>query len=315
MSELRQSIDHYLALRRSLGYTLRGVASSLRSFAGFAAREGATRVRTDLALRWAAQTRGTALATQGSRLQMVRRFAQWWHVTDPRTEVPPHDLLPTRFPRKPPYLYRDTELDQLLKATQTLPSPAGLRGRTYVTLFGVLMVTGMRVGEAVSLNEDDVNREEAVLSIRRSKFGKSRLVPVHPSTVAALATYAKARDRLHPRRASAAFFVTERGERVSQWTVGDTFVKVSSRIGLRPPFHGHAYGHGPRLHDLRHRFAARTLVDWYRAGIDVEQAMPRLATYLGHVHVNETYWYLEAVPELLAPATKRLHAGRRAVTP
>ncbi len=315
MSDLRQAIDQYLTLRRRLGYALGGVGSGLRSFASFAAREGATRVTIDLALRWATQSRGTAPATHSGRLQMVRGFAQWRHVTDPRTEVPPTDLLPTRFPRKPPYLYRDTELHRLLNATRNLPSANGLRGRTYFTLFGLLMVTGMRVGEAVALDEPDVNREEAILTIRRTKFGKSRLVPVHASTAAVLAAYAKARDRVHPWRDSAAFFVDERGRRVSQWMVGYTFVTVSSQIGLRPPIHGHTYGHGPRLHDLRHRFAARTLIDWYRAGVDVEHALPQLATYLGHVHVNETYWYLEAVPELLALATKRLHAGRRVVKP
>lgn len=315
MNDLHHAIDQYLALRHRCGYTLRGVASGLRSFAGFAAREGATRVTVDLALRWAAQARGPALATRSGRLQMVRGFARWRHGTDPRTAVPPDDLLPTRFPRKPPYLYRDTDLHQLLKAMRALPSATGLRGRTFSTVFGLLMVTGMRVGEALALDEPDVQLEEAILTIRRTKFGKSRLVPVHPTTAAVLAAYAKARDRVHPRRLSPAFFVDERGVRVTQWKMGYTFVKLSSEIGLRPPIRGHTYGHGPRLHDLRHRFAARTLLDWYRAGVDVECALPRLATYLGHVHINETYWYLEAVPELLALATKRLHARRRGVTP
>lgn len=315
MSDLRHAIDQYLALRRGLGYTLRGVGSGLRSFADFAARERAPRVTVDLALRWAMQSRGTDPATPGGRLQMVRGFAQWQQVTDPRTEVPPADLLPTRFLRKPPYLYRDTEIRDLLTATRDLPSPNGLRGRTYYTLFGLLMVTGMRVGEAVALDESDVSLQEHLLTIRRTKFGKSRLVPVHPSTATVLATYANARDRVHPRRNSTAFFVDARGRRVSQWMVGYTFVTVSSQIGLRPPIRGHTYGRGPRLHDLRHRFAARTLLGWYRTGVDVEHALPHLATYLGHAHVNDTYWYLEAVPELLALATKRLHAGRRVVLP
>jgi integrase len=241
----------------------------------------------------------------------VRGFARWRRVTDPRTEVPPQDLLPARYRRKRPYLYSDEEVGALLQAAQHLPSPVGLRGLTYSTLFGLLVATGMRVSEAVALDREDVKLNDGILAIRRAKFHKSRLVPVHASTREVLRDYAAKRDRVLPRRTTAAFFVSEKGTRVSQWAAGYTFVKVSGQIGLPPPIRGHRYGHGPRLHDLRHRFAARTLVDWYRSGVDVERELPRLATYLGHVHVNETYWYLEAVPELLELATQRLLGGRK----
>ncbi len=164
----------------------------------------------------------------------------------------------------------------------------------------------MRISEALALDKEDVDLEEGVLRIRQSKFRKSRFVPVHVSTRDVLADYAKERDRIFPRPKSIAFFVSERGTRVTQWAARDNFAIVSREIGIRFRTPGRRVGHGPRLHDMRHRFAARTLVDWYRAGIDVEREIHKLSTYLGHVHVNETYWYLEAVPELLELATQRL---------
>jgi integrase len=176
-------------------------------------------------------------------------------------------------------------------------------------LFGLLVVTGLRISEAVSLEVSAVNLADAILTVHRTKFGKSRLVPLHPSTVEALSAYAGTRDRLVPRRTTGAFFVSEQGSPITDETARYTFACLSGQIGLRAPVRGHRYGHGPRLHDMRHRFAARTLVDWYRAGVNVEQRLPYLATYLGHVHVNETYWYLEAVPELLELATQRLLDG------
>lgn len=311
MSKLREAVEEYLALRQRLGAQLRGVASGLQTFAAFAEQEGSAHVTIDTALRWATQSTGNKLATVVWRLHMVRGFARWRQATDPRTEVPPPDLLPFRYPRKPPYLYSDEEVDGLILAAQHLPSPTGLRGLTYATLFGLLAVTGMRVSETVGLDREDVNLDDGVLVIRRTKFRKSRLVPLHASSCEILSDYVAKRDRLFPRPTTAAFFVSEKGRRVTQWAARYTFVKVSSQIGLRPALRGHRYGRGPRLHDLRHRFAAQTLIDWYRAGIDVERELPRLATYLGHVHVNETYWYLQAVPELLELATQRVLDGRK----
>jgi integrase/recombinase XerD len=162
----------------------------------------------------------------------------------------------------------------------------------------------MRVNEALDLNRQDVDLTLGILHIRRTKFGKSRCVPVHPSTVEALKKYAEARDRIVSALSTPAFFMSERGGRIADWTARYTFAKLSQQLGLRKSAKGH--GRGPRLHDMRHRYAAHTLVQWYRAGLDVERELPKLATYLGHVHVNDTYWYLEAVPELLQLATDRL---------
>jgi integrase/recombinase XerD len=172
----------------------------------------------------------------------------------------------------------------------------------------------MRVSEVLALDREDVDLEEGVLRIRRTKFGKSRLVAVHESTRQILVAYARARDRIVHQPATAAFFLSESGRRVTGWATRSNFAKVSREVGLRVPTKGCRHGRGPRLHDMRHRFAACTLLNWYRAGIDVEREIPKLATYLGHVHVNETYWYLEAVPELLELATRRLES-RKGATP
>lgn len=315
MSELRKALEEYIALRRCLGARLRGVDSALRKFIAFAENEGASHVTIDVALRWAIQCNGKDPATSASRLQMVRGFAAWHSVSDSRTEIPPKNLLPHRYRRKTPYIYSDEEIEKLVLSARYLPSSTGLRGPTYSTLFGLLAVTGMRLCEALALNREDVDLQEKILTIRMTKFHKSRLVPIHESTCEILAAYAEERDRVFLRQVTGAFFISERGTRVTHWAARYNFAKVSRSIGLRAPVKGRRHGHGPRLHDMRHRFVARTLVDWYRAGIDVERELPRLATYLGHAHVNDTYWYVEAVPELLELATERLVNGRKEMDP
>jgi integrase len=182
-------------------------------------------------------------------------------------------------------------------------------------MFGLLAATGLRIGEALNLDVADVDLRDGVLTIRKAKFGKSRFVPLHESTRLALTRYAELRERALPRRTHAAFFVTERGMRIRHAMAEWTFAKVSCAIGLRAPAPRGCTGRGPRLHDMRHRFAAARLIEWYRAGLDVERELPKLATYLGHVHVRYTYWYIEAVPELLQLATERLIAQRQEVTP
>jgi len=308
VNSLEQALKDYLRIRRSLGFLLREPASCLRNFVAFLQAHRASYITTELALRWATQPTKDQPSTWAWRLGMVRRFALWLSAFEPRTEIPPVGLLPHHYRRKLPHIYSDEEIEKLLRRTQELPSPKGLRARTYTTLFGLLVATGMRVNEALGLDRPDVDLERGILYIRRTKFGKSRYIPLHPSTVDALKKYAQARDRIFPAPVTPAFFVSERGRRITEWIARYTFAKLSQQLGLRAPAKGH--GRGPRLHDMRHRFAARTLVHWYRAGLDVERELPKLATYLGHVHVNDTYWYLEAVPELLQLATDRLIEGK-----
>ena len=304
MTTIKQALTDYINVRRGLGFQLRKPASLLRNFVEFLQAAGSSYITTNLALRWATQPTQAEPACRAARLGMVRRFAIWYSAIEPRTEIPPANLLPYHHRRKPPHIYTDEEIDRILHRTRQLPSSRGLRARTFTTLFGLLVAAGMRVNEVVSLDRRDVDLDLGILHIRRTKFRNSRYVPVHATTVTALKQYAEIRDRLFPAPSTPAFFVSERGRRISVNTADYNFAKVSQQVGLRMPAKYH--GRGPRLHDLRHRFATRTLIQWYRAGLDVERELPKLSTYLGHVHVNDTYWYLEAVPELLQLATERL---------
>jgi integrase len=316
MTPLRHAVDDYLALRRQLGVTLEEAGRVLTAFAAYAEQDGAPYVTTALMLRWAAHLTHITPATLNGRFQMIRRFAQWRQLTDTRTEVPPADLLPGRYRRRPPRLCREEDIPRLLAAARQLPSANGLRGRTYETLFGLLAVTGLRSSEVVALDDGDLDHGQATLLVRRTKFGKSRIVPLHASTMAALATYQTLRDRIVRHRLDDALLVSEGGVRITQNAAEYTFARVSALIGVRPRFHAHRLGRGyPRLHDLRHRFAIRTLVDGYRGGGPVDPLLPVLATYLGHVHVHDTYWYWEAVPELLQLATERLTDAGKTGTP
>ena len=303
MKPWEKALKDYLRIRRSLGFQLRTPEFLLRNFVTLLQAQGAAYITRELAVRWATQPAKVQPAFWAERLGIVRRFAIWHSAMDPRTEIPPAGLLPHRYRRKPPHIYSDEEIEKLLRGTQQLPSRKGLRALTHTTLFGLLIATGMRVNEALGLDRPDVDLKLGILHIRRTKFGKSRYVPVHPSTVEALKKYAETRDRLST-TFTPAFFISERGRRITGSTAEYTFAKLCQRIGLRARAKGR--GRGPRLMDMRHRFAVRTLINWYRSGVDVERELPKLSTYLGHVHVNHTYWYLEAVPELLQLATDRL---------
>jgi site-specific recombinase XerD len=245
-------------------------------------------------------------ATWARRLGMVRRFASWLSTIDPRTEVPPRRLLAARRRRNKPHIFSEREIARLMDEAAKLHSSSGLRAMTFVTLIGLLSATGLRPGEALALDMGDVDLQNGILAIRESKFGKSRFVPVEDSTRTALARYAKQRDKLCPRPATEAFLVSERGRRVPGGVARRTFARMSCSIGLRAPTGTRRIGRGPRLQDFRHSFATRRLIQWYRLGLDVGREMPKLATYLGHVDVGHTYWYIEAVPELLQLATERL---------
>jgi integrase/recombinase XerD len=302
MSALRTAFDDYLVLRRALGYKLRLEARLLSRFVDFAERSGADYITTELALNWATQPAHAQPCQWANRLAMVRRFARYCLPNDPRTVVPPPDLLPHQYRRVAPYIYGDDEIIRLLKAARQLPSTIGLRPYTFATLFGLYVATGLRANEALHLVRDDVDLVNGVLTIRDTKFGKARYVPLHPSTQRALQKYAKIRDRLCRNPGSPHFFLSDRGERITYDMLRWTFVKVSHQIGLRAP----GESHGPRLHGFRHRLAINTLLKWYRCGINVERRLPVLSTYLGHAHITDTQWYLTATPQLLRYALKRV---------
>jgi site-specific recombinase XerD len=310
MSALRQALEAYLTLRRRLGSVLRGPGYHLHSFIDFLDAEGATTITTKMALQWATAPRGVTPATWGQRLANVRRFATWLSTTDPRTEIPPPGLLPGRYRRRQPYIYSDKEVEHIVREAARLPSPIGLRAYTFATLFGLLASAGLRLGEAIALHRDDVDLHAGIVAVRRAKFGKSRFVPVHDSTRLALRRYARRRDRIVPRPVSPAFFIAEHGTWLTQRSAEQTFALVSRLTGLRPWIPRHGSGRAPRLHDMRHRLAVKVLLRWYQQGRDVERELPKLSTYLGHVHVADTYWYIEAVPQLLRLATERVTERR-----
>jgi site-specific recombinase XerD len=309
MSALHDALTEYLAMRRALGTQLRWPESSLRRFVDFVEAEGAAFVTTELGVRWAVKTVGVQRATHARRLGIVRGFAAWLQATDTRTQVPPQRLLPATHRRPTPHIYSDREIADLLAAAGRLRSSSGLRGSTFQTLLGLLAATGLRPGEALALDVGDVDLVVGVLTVRESKFGKSRFVPLEESARAALAAYVTLRDTVQPRRETPAFLVTARGTRLGACAARWTFARLCQAVGLRPRRH-RRNGRGPRLQDMRHSFATRRLVEWYRAGLDVDRLMPRLATYLGHVSIAETYWYIQAVPELLRLATDRLEVAR-----
>ena len=304
MSELQTALKDYLAIRRQLGFKLCDEESLLTKFIMFIEQQDASFITRDLALSWAMQPKNVLPAWWAKRLSMVRGFAQYLSAGDTRTEIPPQGLLPYRYRRRLPYIYRDEEIRQLIEAAQQLPSLIGLRRYTYSTLFGLIAVTGMRMRESIRLKCEDVDLKNGILTINDTKFGKSRLVPIHGSTQRALERYECQRNQIYPNPIDPSFFLSDQGGRLTYWIVRHTFVKLSRQIGLR----ANSDSFGPRLHDFRHTFAVRTILNWYRSGIDVERQIPMLATYLGHTHVSDTYWYLSAVPELMQLAAKRLES-------
>lgn len=298
MRRLQKAVKDYIDMRRALGYKLREAALLLRDFVSFLEKQRASYITIPLALQWAQQNAAARPAEWARRLTCVRCFARHWSATDPRTQIPPWGLLPHRPSRARPYLYTDEEVRLLLKAALQL---GGLRGLTYYCLLGLLCVTGVRISEALNLRTQDVDLVQRVLVIVGTKFGKSRLVPIRPSTRKVLSDYVRSRHQVFDRDLDY-FFVSKRGNRLDGGQVRRTFYALSRQTGLRGP----TASHGPRLHDFRHRFAVGTLIHWYRSGQDVERLLPVLSTYLGHVHVNDTYWYLTGCPELMGLAVKRL---------
>jgi integrase/recombinase XerD len=305
MSALGQACDDYLALRRALGFKLKRHGRLLPDLVAYLDAAGETTVGTRLALEWATQPAGHP-QEWAVRLSIARGFARYLRTLDGRAEVPPTDLLPRCRRRPVPHLYSDADIAALLAATETLRFP--LIRATYRTLVGLLAVSGMRVGEAIGLDRSDVDFTTGCVTVRGGKFGAARELPLHHSTLRALQQYCAIRDRCWPRPASPAFFLSTAGTRLFYENVYKTFRGLVAEAGLAPS----AGARRQRIHDARHTFAVNTLVDWYRAGVDVPAMMPRLSGYLGHAAPAWTYWYLQATPELLRLAAERLErAGRQ----
>ena len=299
MSRLRTILERYVHMRQGLGYKYEGPARRLSDFVSFMEARNTDTITAALAMEWV--TRIGRQPTWAGRLTDVRCFAQHVAHFDPATEVPPADAVPARR-RAKPYIYTDAEVEALLAAALLLPPARALRRWTYYCLFGLIAVTGLRHSEALKLRRDDVDLDQGVLTIRETKFGKSRLIPLHASAVVVLRGYSARRDEhLDPPR-SPYFFVAEQGGQLLHQYVHRVFWRLSRQIGLRQK----GQRNGPRIHDLRHRFAVKTLINWYRAGQDVAEQLPVLSTFLGHVGVRDTYWYLSTTPELMSQAARLL---------
>jgi integrase len=311
MTDYRAAVADYLATRRAMGYKLSYQGQMLAQFADYLDTVEAEHLTIAHALRWARQPSQANPVWWAVRLSTVRAFASYLSAQDPATEIPPHGLIREPSHRIVPYIYGWDDITRLLTAAGRLQTMH--RADTYQTLIGLIAVTGMRVGEAVRLDRDDVELEQGLLTIRNSKYGKSRQIPVHPSTVEALAGYAARRDARRHRRdgrrhhhppSGASFFTSTTGTRLLRDNVSTVFPRLVHDAGLA----GSGRDRPARLHDLRHSFAVNTLIGWYRQGLNVEQRLPLLSTYLGHVAPRSTYWYLSAVPELLELIADRLDA-------
>lgn len=300
MTDFASHARDYLRTRRALGFKLAFPGQVLPQFAAYLGAAGAPTLTVALAIAWAGLPQGVQPISLAHRLGAVRGFARYLQTIDPATEVPPCGIWPSTAPRPTPYLWSDAEIRALLDATRQLHPP--LRAATHETLFGLLAASGLRVGEALSLTRDDVDLVDGVLAIREAKFGRSRLVPLHASTTDALRDYATRRDQLSPTGAATTFFVTSVGLALRYGGVRTTFNQLTATIGLRTATKR------PRMHDMRHSLAVRTLISWHRAGINIETRMPVLSNYLGHVNPAGTYWYLSAAPELMGLAAARLDA-------
>ena len=301
MSALSQHLQEYLRLRRLLGHDLADAARLLPRFVTYLEANDADYVTIAAAVAWSLEPDAPAGTTVwGRRMMVVRGFARYLSAIDPRTEVPPAGLIPIRRRWRPPFIYAEADIVALMgEARRAIPQP--LRAATYETLIGLLAATGLRVGEAIRLDRDDIDFSEGVLLVRRSKFGKSRQVPLQPSTLQALHEYTRRREKLCPHPSSESFFVSLRGTRIIYACVWPTFRMLCDGAGV-----GAGSVLAPRIHDLRHTFAVRTLLGWYRDGVDVQARLPWLATYLGHRDPRSTYWYLSAAPELLGHAARLL---------
>jgi integrase len=300
VSALEQAMTGYLDLRHSLGHALADVGRLLPSFVAYLDERGLSTVTVAATLDWA-QTSPTGDSVTGGprRMTAARGFARYLAGIDDSTEVPPRGLIPGRQRWRRPFIFTPADIEAVMsQARTTIVSP--LRAATYDALIGLLAATGLRIGEAIKLDRSDVDWNQAVLLIRESKFGKSRLVPLHASSLRALGEFAALREQLQPHPNAASFFVSLTRNRLSYAVVSETFRRLVDTAGV-----GAGALSPPRLHDLRHTFAVATLLRWYRSDEDVQAKIPALSTYLGHREPSSTYWYLSAAPELLALAAAR----------
>jgi integrase/recombinase XerD len=308
MTTIRAAAEDYLAIRRSLGFKLGTQGRVLMDFVAHLEHNGMETVTTEVAVQWATKPTGTSRLWHAMRLGVARRFAAHLQLLDPGCQVPPPDLLPERHRRLPPRLFSADDIAALMAEARRLrPS---FRAATAETVIGLLAVTGLRAGELIRLNRADVDLTAGALAVSATKFNKSRVLALHDTTIEALRAYAILRDQRWPGTCSPAFFMSTKGNRLSQSALNATFTALARAAGLGPA--PASRGRRPTPHGLRHSFAVTTLIDWYHADDDVQARLPALSAFMGHTQPKDTYWYLSAVPELLALASDRARRHREA---
>jgi integrase/recombinase XerD len=301
MSQIRQAIEHYLRVRRALGYKLLVEGRMLAQFAAFLDERGHDHVTTTAALAWATAPVGADPQWWAARLTVVRGFARFQAAFDASTEIPPTDLLVRTGQRhQAPYLYSEQEIAALLHAARGMRCP--IRAATFESFIGLMASTGLRTGEAMGLDRGHVDLRGGMLTVHGTKFGKSRLIPLHPSVIEQLDRYQHCRDLLCPRPISPAFFLSGAGTRLNHTNASKAFNQLLTAVGIRAEAK-------PRLYDLRHTFTVTSLADWHTRNLDVAHLLPTLSTYLGHVSPATTYWYLQACPLLMTAAAERLESS------
>jgi integrase/recombinase XerD len=301
---LSMELQRYLKIRRNLGYDLTTSARILKQFVSFLESKNETHLTGDLFLEWKQVFGKASQSTWAGRLVTVRLFASWLHCIDSHHEIPSQSLIPCHYKRKQPYIYTDDQIRCIIKTASLLPSKNGFREITYPAFFGLVSVTGLRISEAISLNNEDVDLQNGIITLHNGKNGKGRILPITECTKNYLKEYSRKRDRLLGNTPEP-FFVSDVSRRLTDCAVRYNFAVVSKMIGLRAKQLFHKHGVGPRIHDLRHTFAVNVMINWYKKGKNIDQEILKLVTYLGHTTIINTYWYIEAVPELLALASQR----------
>lgn len=303
---LQHRVVDYLADRRRLGFTLRSRDTLLAGFARYVTdRKHRGPLTADLMIEWARQdkARRDKPATWAVRLAKVRHFARYLKRFEPDTEVPEESVFGPEPGRVAPHIFHDDEVVNLLAASRRLGPRGSLRPATYETLFGLMASTGLRVSEAIHLRDADVDLKRGMLIVRQTKFAKSRQLPIHPSSVAALARYRRLRARHVATTADMPFLISSRGKRLGHTLSERQTHRVFGLLRDRLGWVNRGAHAAPRLHDLRHTFAVRRMMRWHAEGSDIDQMMLALSTYLGHAEIFYTYWYLTAVPELMGLAS------------
>ncbi len=313
---MNEHLDRYLAQREAFGTGLsRRPVRDLGNFAAFATAKGQSHITTALYQRWQEQSARVSQKTWSNRLSHVWVFARWLQSLEPACEIPPRGLVQGHYRRPAPYIYSDEEIIKIVREASKLPSANGLRGITCSTLLGLLAATGLRHGEALGLDDGDVDTDECVIHVRKSKNGSERAIPITSCTAERLVGYQILRDRVWGVSSERAFFRSWLSDRRLQGQDGRRiFARVGQIIGLREKRSDGRTGKGPRIHDLRHTFATRTIIRWLRTGRNPDHEIYKLTTFLGHKLPCYTYWYLEAVPEIMTltmrQAEKAIGYGR-----